>query len=151
MQIHLRQAVRADVPAIVGLLAADPLGQTRERDEDPLPEAYWQAFEAIEASPHDQLLVAERGGRVVGTLQLTVLPGLSYQGGWRAQVEGVRVDASVRGQRIGERLIEWAVARAREHGCVLVQLSTDKRRPNAKRFYERLGFAASHEGMKLRL
>jgi len=151
MDCLLRPAVRADVPAIVRMLADDPLGKERERDEEPLPESYWRAFEAIDASPHDTLAVAERDGRVVGTLQLTFLPGLSYRGGWRAQVEGVRVDASVRGERIGQRLVEWAVERARAHGCRLVQLSTDKQRTDAKRFYERLGFVASHEGMKLRL
>ncbi len=151
MDCLLRPAMRADVPAIVRMLADDPLGRTRERDEEPLPESYWRAFEAIDASPHDTLAVAEGDGQVVGTLQLTFLPGLSYQGGWRAQIEGVRVDASVRGLRIGQRMVEWAVERAREHGCQLVQLSTDKQRADAKRFYERLGFVASHEGMKLRL
>jgi ribosomal protein S18 acetylase RimI-like enzyme len=146
-----RPARRDDVPGIVALLASDPLGITRERLEEPLPSAYYEAFEAIENDPHNTLIVAEQEGQLVGVLQLTLIPGLTYQGGWRAQIEGVRVGAEVRGQGIGRALIEHATERARAAGCRLVQLTTDKRRPEAVRFYESLGFRATHEGMKLPL
>ena len=95
--------------------------------------------------------MADQDGRVVGVLQLTFIPSLTYQGGWRALIEGVRVDARARSQRLGRALFEWAIGRARERGCHLVQLTTDKTRPDARRFYEALGFVASHEGMKLSL
>jgi GNAT superfamily N-acetyltransferase len=95
--------------------------------------------------------VACQGARVVGVLQLTCIPSLTYQGGWRALIEGVRVDSGERSQGLGKTLFEWAIARARERGCHMVQLTTDKARPDAKRFYESLGFVASHEGLKLHL
>lgn len=146
--VVVRTARREDVPAVVRLLADDPLGATRERYEDPLPQAYWDAFDAMTAQGGNELLVAEADGSVVGCLQLTIIPGLSRQGAKRAQVEGVRVDSRFRGQRLGERLMEEAVARARQAGCVLIQLTTDRTRTDAHRFYERLGFVASHLGMK---
>lgn len=146
--VRIRPAVRADVPAIVQLLADDPLGATREQPGDPLPDAYWTAFDAMHAQPGNELLVAEYAGRVVGCVQLTVIPGLSRTGLTRGQLEGVRVGAAHRGQRIGEALVEAAVALARAAGCGLVQLTTDRSRPAAQRFYERLGFEASHVGMK---
>jgi GNAT superfamily N-acetyltransferase len=131
------------------MLADDALGALRERYTTPLPEAYYAAFEAIEADPNNELVVAERGGEVVGVLQLTFIPYLTYQGGWRALVEGVRVASSERGRGLGGLLLRWAVDRARARGCHLIQLTTDKRRPEALQFYERLGFKATHEGMKL--
>jgi ribosomal protein S18 acetylase RimI-like enzyme len=146
--VRVRRATRADLPAIVRLLADDPLGATRERSVDPLPDAYGAAFDAIEAQAGNEVLVAELAGVVVGCAQLTVIPGLSRLGMMRGQLEGVRVSASHRGQRIGETLIEAAIARARAAGCGLVQLTTDVSRPEARRFYERLGFVASHVGMK---
>lgn len=146
-----RTAVRADVPAIVRMLADDPLGARRERLEEPLPPAYDRAFDAIDADPNNELLVAEHDGRIAGVLQLTFIPYLTYQGGWRALIEGVRVSAAMRGQGVGRALVEEAVTRARAKGCHLVQLTTDKQRPDALRFYERLGFRATHEGMKLHL
>ena len=146
-----RRARADDVPDIVRLLADDPLGATRERYESPLPESYARAFRAIEQDANNELVVACRGERVVGVLQLTYIPSLTYQGGWRALIEGVRVDSGERSQGLGKTLFEWAIARARERGCHMVQLTTDKARPDAKRFYEGLGFVASHEGMKLHL
>src|SRR5262245_53593690 len=149
--LSFRQAREADVPDIVRMLADDPLGAARERYATPLPETYARAFRAIDSDPNNELVVAEQGGRVVGVLQLTFIPSLTYQGGWRALVEGVRVDARLRAQGVGRALVLWVIDRARERGCYLVQLTTDKSRPDARRFYERLGFVASHEGMKLSL
>lgn len=147
----LRLATRDDVPAIVAMLADDPLGAQRERNEDPVPPSYVEAFEAIDADANQHLVVAESQGRVIGVLQLTFTPSLTYQGSWRASIEGVRVHADHRSAGLGRTLFENAIERARARGCLLVQLTTDKRRPNALRFYESLGFRASHEGMKLRL
>lgn len=147
--VAIRPARREEVPAIVALLADDPIGRGREAPGNPLPAAYWQAFDDIAAQPGNLLLVAEIAGAVVGCLQLTMIPGLSRRGAKRAQVEGVRVAASRRGQGIGERLLRHAITVARDDGCALVQLTSDIRRPDARRFYERLGFVASHIGLKL--
>ena len=147
--IKIREARREDVPEIVRLLADDALGAKRERYEDPLPVSYLRAFEAIDTDPNHELLVAEHEGRVVGTMQLSFLPYLTYQGGWRAQIEAVRIDAGLRGSGLGGQLAEHAITCARERGCHLVQLTTDKARPDAARFYEKLGCRATHEGMKL--
>lgn len=157
--VTFRPARREDLPTLVAMLADDELGVQRERFEDPLPESYYTAFAAIDADPHQELVVAERaeadstgdGPAIVGMLQLTFLPYLTYQGGWRGLIEGVRVASSQRGRGLGRQLFEWAIERARERGCHVVQLTTDKRRPDALRFYESLGFAATHEGMKLHL
>lgn len=146
-----RRATRSDVPDIVRMLADDPLGSKREAYESPLPESYYSAFEAIDADPNNELVVACAGSRVIGVLQLTFIPYLTYRGSWRALIEGVRVDGSVRSRGIGQQLFEWAIERARQRGCHMVQLTSDKARPDAIRFYERLGFVASHEGLKLRL
>ena len=147
--VEVRRARREDVPAIVALLADDALGESREHPGDLSP--YLAAFERIDADPAHLLVVADAGGEVVGTLQLTVLPGLSRGGALRAQVEAVRVADSQRGKGLGQALLLWAVEEARARGCTLVQLTTDKQRTDAHRFYERLGFVASHEGMKLHL
>lgn len=149
--IGFRPARAGDMPAIVRLLADDPLGAGREDLREPLPEAYARAFAEIEADPNNEVVVAEHDGRIVGTLQLTFIPGLSHTGGRRCQIEAVRVDGSMRGAGLGRRMIEHAIGRARERGCRLVQLTTDKTRTDARRFYEGLGFTASHEGMKLRV
>ena len=149
--LQFRKALRQDVPAIVRLLADDPLGAKRERFADPLPESYRLAFDAIDADPNNELVVACLDGQVVGVLQLTFIPYLTYQGGWRALIEAVRVDSKLRSKGVGKTLFQWAIERARERGCHLVQLTTDKGRADAKRFYESLGFVASHEGMKLHL
>lgn len=150
-KLRIREATRADLAAIVALLADDILGAAREHPEEPLSRSYVDAFEAIAADPNDELVVASLGDEVVGCLQLTFTPGLSHGGSWRATVEGVRVSSAHRSRGIGEVLLRWVVERARERGCAMVQLSTDKRRRDAHRFYERLGFVASHEGMKLAL
>jgi ribosomal protein S18 acetylase RimI-like enzyme len=147
----IRDATRADLPASVRMLADDPLGAKRERAVDPLPQKYFDAFDAIQTHTGNHLLVAELDGKVVGCLQLTFIPGLSRLGLTRAQIESVRNDSSMRGRKLGELMIQDAVARARQHGCGLVQLTTDKARADAQRFYERLGFVATHIGMKLSL
>lgn len=145
----VRRATRADVPAIIGLLTDDPLGATRETNGDDA--AYLKAFEAIDADPAHELVVLDDGGEVIGTLQLTLLPGLSRGGALRAQVEAVRVASSRRGQGLGEGLFQWAIEESRRRGAVILQLTTDTSREGAHRFYERLGFVASHVGMKLPL
>ncbi|MGY1650791.1 N-acetyltransferase family protein [Geodermatophilus sp. SYSU D01119] len=144
----LRRAVAADLPAVVALLTDDVLGAGRE-STDPAP--YERAFAAVDADHAHLLVVADGGGTVVGTLQLSFLPGLSRGGALRAQVEGVRVAAAARGQGLGEAMLRWCAAEARRRGAALLQLTTDVRRPDARRFYERLGFEASHVGMKLAL
>jgi 8-oxo-dGTP pyrophosphatase MutT (NUDIX family)/GNAT superfamily N-acetyltransferase len=147
--VSLRRARRGDVAQVVGLIAEDQLGAAREDTGDLT--AYLRAFEQIDADPAQLLVVADAGGHVVGTLQLTVIPGLARRGALRGQIEAVRVAASHRGQGLGNALVAWAVEEARARGCALVQLTTDKSRADAHRFYERLGFVASHEGMKLAL
>jgi GNAT superfamily N-acetyltransferase len=150
--VVLRRAVAADLPELVALLAADQLGATRDgiRTDGDL-EAYQAAFNAIDADPAHLLVVAQAGEDIVGTLQLSFLPGLARRGGLRAQIEAVRVSASSRRRGLGAAMMTWAITESRRRGCGLVQLTTDKARPDAHRFYERLGFTASHEGMKLRL
>ena len=133
------------------MLADDPLGQAREDTSEPPAAVYTSAFAALEADPNNELAVMVREGAVIGCLQLTFIPGLSRKGAWRAQIESVRVASSLRGEGLGRRLFAWAITRARDKDCALVQLTTDKARPEALRFYEGLGFQASHEGMKLAL
>lgn len=150
--LRIRPATVHDLPAIVAMLADDPLGSGRESALDPLPASYLAAFEAIARDPNNELVVAEDdGGLAVAVLQLTCTPHITHQGGWRATIEGVRVDGPHRRSGVGRQLFAWAIARARERGCHLVQLTTDKQRPEARRFYEALGFVATHEGMKLKL
>jgi GNAT superfamily N-acetyltransferase len=144
-----RPATAADIPAIVAMLADDMLGAAREGD--PADPAYLAAFYAIAADPNELLAVAEIDGRVAGTVQIGFLPGLSRKGAWRGQIEAVRVAALFRGRGLGEAMIRWALDQCRARGCAMVQLTTDKRRADAQRFYGRLGFVASHEGMKLEL
>ena len=150
MKHHFRPATGTDVPFIVKMLAHDKLGAQREDYREPLPEAYYQAFDKIDRDENQELTVIENeAGEVIGTLQLTFIPYLTYQGGVRAQIEAVRVREDQRGMGLGEELFLWAIERARTKGAHLLQLTTDKQRPDAKRFYEKLGFKASHEGMKL--
>lgn len=146
--LTFRRAIDDDVPAIVGLLADDELGREREDPSLPLDARYTDAFAAIDRDPNQLLAVVERGGAVIGCLQLTFIPGLSRRGMWRGQIESVRIAQTERGGGIGRAVFEWAIAECRRRGCELVQLTTDKRRPDALRFYESLGFVASHEGMK---
>ncbi|UTE78322.1 GNAT family N-acetyltransferase [Rossellomorea sp. KS-H15a] len=150
-ELQFREATEKDVDRIVEMLADDVLGSKRERYEHPLPESYIQAFNAIDTDPNNELVVACQGEEVVGVQQITFTPYLTHQGGWRATIEGVRTSASVRGEGVGTKMIQWAIARAEERGCHLIQLTTDKQRPDALRFYERLGFKATHEGLKLKL
>lgn len=149
--IAIREARRGDLPRVVALLADDPLGAGRERPGEPLDPAYAAAFEAMAAQGGNLLLVAAAGEEVVGCLQLVFISGLARAGMLRAQIEGVRVASTYRGRRIGECLVEEAVARARAAGCGLVQLTSDASRTDAHRFYQRLGFVATHVGMKLSL
>lgn len=146
-----RPAREDDLPALVAMLADDPLGAARERIEDPPAPAYVRAFASIDADPGQTLLVCERSGEPIGVLQLTCTPGLSHQGAWRATIEGVRVARQARGAGVGEALVREAIRRAAERGCRIVQLTTDGSRERAHAFYERLGFEATHVGMKLRL
>lgn len=147
--VQFRRATEADLPAIVAMLADDVLGATRESPDDLTP--YLAAFKGIEADPNQFLVVADRDGEVVGTMQLTFLPGLSRKGATRAQIEAVRVRGTERGTGLGSRLMVWAIDQARDRGCNLVQLTSDTARTDAHRFYEQLGFAASHLGFKLSL
>ena len=147
--VVLRTAQADDVAAIVALLAADQLGATRDHAGELAP--YLKAFRAIDADPAHLLVVADDAGRVVATFQLSFLPGLARRGALRAQIEAVRVAEAQRGRGLGEAMMRWAIEEARRRGCALVQLTSDKTRADAHRFYVRLGFVASHEGMKLRL
>jgi GNAT superfamily N-acetyltransferase len=149
--VLFRLAARADLPSIVRMLADDDLGSQRERYEEPLPEAYYSAFEQIDGDPNHELIVAERDGDVIGTLHLMYLPSISFQGGVRAQIESVRVDKRFQSQGIGSEMMRWSIERARQRGAHVVQLTTHKTRVDAHRFYERLGFKGSHLGMKLSL
>lgn len=134
------------------MLADDPLGATRETFSSPLPDCYPAAFDAIDRDPNNELVVAETAdGIVIGVLQITFIPYLTYRGGWRALIEGVRVASGFRSGGVGKRMLDWAIQRAKDRGCRVVQLTSDKSRPDAVRFYEQLGFVASHEGMKLHL
>ena len=147
--LEIRAAVTEDVPAIVGMLADDPLGSQRESPDDLTP--YLAALDRLAADPNQHLVVAVREGRVVGTLQLTIVPGLSRKGATRSIIEAVRIHADERGSGLGTQLIEWAIAESRRQDCQLVQLTSDVTRTDAHRFYERLGFTASHVGFKLSL
>jgi ribosomal protein S18 acetylase RimI-like enzyme len=148
--ITIRPARRNDVASIVAMLADDDLGRAREQLEDPLPAPYYQAFERVSEDPNIELVVAEEGGRVVGCLQLCILPGLSSQGASRGLIEDVRVASDRRSRGIGEQLVQWAVGQAKARSCKLVELLTHHTRVDAQRFYERLGFACSHVGMTVR-
>ncbi|MER6210303.1 MULTISPECIES: GNAT family N-acetyltransferase [unclassified Streptomyces] len=147
--LEIRAAVTEDIPAIVGMLADDPLGSQRESPDDLTP--YLAALERLAADPNQHLVVAVREDRVVGTLQLTIVPGLSRKGATRSIVEAVRIHADERGSGLGTQLIEWAIDESRRQDCQLVQLTSDVTRTDAHRFYERLGFTASHVGFKLPL
>jgi GNAT superfamily N-acetyltransferase len=149
--ITIRRARRDDVGAMVRMLADDRLGAARERIEDPLPPAYFTAFEVLDCASHIQLMVAEDDdGAVVGCLQLCILPGLSSQGASRGLIEDVRVASHCRSRGIGEQMLQWAVAEAHAKGCKLIELLTHNTRIDAQRFYARLGFQPSHVGMTLR-
>ena len=144
-----RPARRDDLASIVALLADDPLGQEREAPNAPLAQEYIDAFDAIDRDPNQYLAVVLAGEEIVGTLQLTFIPGISRKGSWRGQIEAVRIARAYRNAQLGQHMMEWAIRECRRRGCRLVQLTSDKGRQAAHRFYERLGFQASHDGFKL--
>ncbi len=144
-----RPATYTDLPEIIDLLANDALGAKREDNRRPLNPRYEKAFAAIDADHNNQLIVVEANQNIIGVVQLTILPNLTYRGASRALIEGVRIHSEFRGQGLGRQIFEWAIEQAKCRGCHLVQLTSDKRRPDAIRFYESLGFKATHEGMKL--
>lgn len=150
--MRIRKARKSDISAIVAMLANDKLGKLREDVRTPLPDSYQVAFSNISSDPNQELMVIEtKTSQVIGTLQLTFIQYLTYQGGIRAQIEAVRVHEDFRGLGIGKKLFLWAIERAKQKGVHVVQLTTDKKRPDAIRFYQSLGFVDSHEGMKLHL
>ncbi len=149
MYMKFRKATRDDVPIIIQMLANDELGMARESYQDPLPKPYLEAFKNINTDPNQELMVVEdQNQEIIGTLQLTFIQYLTYQGGIRAQIEAVRIREDQRGQGIGQKMFEWVIQRAKQKGAHVLQLTTDKKRTQAIQFYEKLGFKASHEGMK---
>ena len=145
-----RKATKKDVPFIVQLIADDKIGNLRENYQEPLPESYIKAFENINTDSNQELIVIENEAqKIVGTLQLSFMQYLTYQGGIRAQIEAVRIHKDLRGKGLGKQLFEWAINRAKKRKAHVLQLTTDKKRPEALEFYKRLGFVDSHEGMKL--
>ena len=150
-KLVFRSAESSDLPAIVAMLADDVRGAGREDPSLPLDEGYLAAFEAIRADPLHSLIVAEQGGKAVGVLQLSLLPGLSWKGGWRGQIEDVRIVSDRRGRGLGAAMVRWAVEHCRERGCKVVQLTAHQEREDAQRFYERLGFAGVRRGYRMEL
>ncbi|WP_326826199.1 GNAT family N-acetyltransferase [Streptosporangium sp. NBC_01756] len=148
MPVTFRIARAEDVPLLVAMIADDAVSAARTGD---FGDEHRAAFEAIDADPNNELIVAELDGEVVGTMQLTYIPGISRRGALRMQIEAVRITSALRGRGLGRQMMEWAVERGRARGCALVQLTTDKTRKDAHRFYDSLGFVASHEGYKLAL
>ncbi|APR87064.1 GCN5-related N-acetyltransferase [Minicystis rosea] len=152
MALLIRRAEPADLPIVVGLFAVlDIDGRKGEEPGPPLPACYTDALAAIADDPRNALMVAELDGRVVGAFHLTIIQYVAYRGGRVAQIENVIVDPDARGRSVGEAMMRWAIDEARRQGCFRVQLTTNKARKRAHHFYERLGFVASHEGMKLML
>ena len=149
--LHFRTATPTDLPAIITLLADDELGRQREVVADPVDNRYLAAFNAIAADANQRLVVAEQDGRVVGTMQLSFVPGLSHTGAWRGQIEAVRIAADLRGQGAGQQMFAWALEEFRAKGCAMVELTTNAARKDAQRFYQKLGFTASHVGFKIQL
>ncbi|EXL06058.1 GNAT family N-acetyltransferase [Brucella anthropi] len=149
--IAIRKAAAADVAAIIAMLADDALGAQREDASLPLRDSYRSAFAAIDADPNQLLAVVEHDGEIIGCMQISFIPGLSRMGMWRGQIESVRIASHIRGGGVGRQMIVWAIEQCRERGCGLVQLTTDKSRSDALRFYQSLGFTDSHEGLKLSL
>lgn len=147
--LSIRGANDGDLPALIALYADDDIGVSREATE--VDAAYQSAFDAIQSDPNHLLVVGAYGDEIVATLLLSFLPGLSRHGAWRAQIEAMRVARHLRGQGVGQALLDWAITEARNRGCALVQLTSDRRRPDAHRFYERAGFTPSHLGYKLSL
>ena len=151
MNIIHRRAKLEDLKAIVSLLADDKLGHTREQAGDEIAQEYLDAFAKIDSDPNQYLMVLENDGEVIGTCHLTLMPSLTFSGSTRLQIEAVRVNSNIRGQNLGQQMIKFAINWGKEHGATIIQLTTNKERPDALKFYEKLGFKASHEGMKLYL
>lgn len=151
MDLEFREAQAGDLDTLVALLSDDVLGAQREDITRPLNQAYADAFAAIDKDPNNLLLTVNWQSNIIGMLQITFIPYLTHIGSWRCLIEGVRIHESFRGKGVGERMFEHAIELARQKGCKLVQLTSDKQRPDAIRFYEKLGFVASHEGFKLSL
>ena len=149
--LQCRDATIAELPAVVALLAGDTLGEQREDPALPLDPGYEAAFAAIRSDPGQRLIVALLDGRVMGTMQLSTIPGIAFRGAWRGQIEAVRIAPDLRGRGLGEQLIAYAVEQFRAGGCKFVQLTSHKSREGAHRFYERLGWVRSHDGFKLAL
>ena len=149
--ITFRNATIQDLDKIVYFLSDDELGKKRELYKQPLPDSYIKAFKSINSDPNNELIVACYHDEIVGVQQITFTPFITHQGGWRATIEGVRIASSELGKGVGSMLIRWAIQRAKERGCHMVQLTNDKKRSDALRFYESLGFKASHEGVKLQI
>ncbi|WP_246026984.1 GNAT family N-acetyltransferase [Marinicella litoralis] len=149
--LQYRAATTKDLPTLVAMLADDALGALRENPALPLSKEYLMAFASIDEDPNNELIVVELEAQIIGMLQLTFIPYLTHQGTWRCLIEGVRIHRQHRGQGVGQALFQWAIDRAKHRGCQLAQLTSDKQRPDAIRFYESLGFVASHEGFKLKL
>ncbi len=151
LNLEYRQAEEKDLYALVDMLADDELGAKREDASLPLNEAYFSAFSAIKSDPNNALMVVESENCIVGMLQLTFIPYLTHIGSWRCLIEGVRIHKKYRGQGLGTRFFNWAIKHAKQRQCSIIQLTSDKNRPDAVRFYESLGFYASHEGLKMNL
>jgi GNAT superfamily N-acetyltransferase len=151
MELIFREAKETDITDLIKLLAGDVLGASREDLSAPLNHRYTDAFHSIEQDPNNELTVVEYNGELVGMLQLTFIPYLTHTGSWRCLIEGVRIAKTHRGKGLGTKFINWAISRAKQWKCGIVQLTSDKKRPEAIQFYESLGFVASHEGFKLKL
>jgi len=151
MNLNFRKAKQGDISNLINLLADDDLGATREDVSMPLNQSYIDAFLSIEEDPNNELTVVECNGELAGMLQLTFIPYLTHRGSWRCLIEGVRIAKSFRGQGLGSQFIGWAITRAKDKNCSIVQLTSDKQRPGALKFYQSLGFQATHEGFKLKI
>ncbi len=149
MNISYREARQEDLPQLIEMLANDQLGATREDTSTPLNSAYQIAFKSINADPNNELIIVESGDQLIGMLQLTYIPYLSHTGAWRCLVEAVRVHKDCRGQGLGTEIFKWVIKQAKARKCYMIQLTSNKQRTEALRFYKKLGFTPSHEGFKL--
>ena len=151
MDLRYRHAVTTDIPVLIKMLSDDSLGKLREDASTPVNPCYLTAMQQIQDDPNNELMIVESAGTTIGMLQLTFIPYLTYKGSWRCLIEGVRIKEEFRGKGLGTKFFQWAIERAKERQCHIVQLTSDKQRTHAIRFYESLGFKASHEGFKLKL
>jgi GNAT superfamily N-acetyltransferase len=151
MNLQFREALETDIPYLVQMLSDDGLGAIREDNSSPINQNYLKAFHNIEQDPSNELVVVENRGEVVGMLQLTFIPYLTHIGSWRCLIEGVRIHSKHRGKGLGSEFFEWAIERAKIKKCNIIQLTSDKQRLDALRFYENLGFEATHEGFKMKI